>query len=74
MSDIDRSTQKITLFSGAVFLLWGLYLAETCWRTGTWVVEIKRHVYTGGVAVFIILAMIVLGAGFVITSLRALSK
>lgn len=71
---IDRSSQKTILFLGALFLLCGLYLAEKCWRTGTWIVEIKQHAYTGGLAVFIILAMIVFGGGFVITSLRALTK
>lgn len=74
MNAINRSSQPFILCFATPFLLWGLYLAERCWRTGVWVVEIKRHTYTGGVAMFIILAMIVFGAGFVITSLRALSK
>lgn len=74
MKTVDRSTQTLTALGGGFFLLYGLYVAEKCWRTGTWIVEIKYHSYTGGVAMFIVGSMIVLGAGFLITALRALSK
>lgn len=71
---VDRSTQTFIALGGGFFLLYGLYAAERCWRTGTWVVEIKNHAYTGGVAMFIIGSMIVFGAGFLLSALRALSK
>lgn len=74
MKTVDRSTQTFIALGGGFLLLRGLYVAETCWRTGTWIVEIKRHAYTGGLAMFIIGSMIVLGAGFLLTALRALSK
>lgn len=74
MKTVDRSTQTFMALGGGLFLLYGLYVAERCWRTGTWVVEIKHHAYTGGVAMFIIGSMIVFGAGFLLSALRALSK
>ncbi|WP_062350665.1 hypothetical protein [Pseudoxanthomonas mexicana] len=74
MKRVDRSRHTLIVVVASVVLLRGLYIAEQCYRAGNWVVEIKGVSYTGGLAMFIVGAMIVFGAGFVITSLRALSK
>ena len=74
MKAINRSTQTLIVLGGGIFLLRGLYVAEQCYRMGSWVIELKGTAYTGGMAMFIVGSMIVLGGGFVITGLRALSK
>lgn len=73
MNAVDRGEQKVILFFGSIALLYGLYHGERCYRTGEWVIKLRRSLeYTGGLAMFAIAAMVVVGGFFVVTSLRHL--
>jgi hypothetical protein len=73
MNAVDRGEQKLILFFGSIALLYGLYHGERCYRTGEWVIKLRRNLeYTGELAMFAIAAMVVVGGFFVVTSLRHL--
>jgi hypothetical protein len=74
MGHIGRGTQMILLVSGVFLLGSGLHALERCYREGEWVIVLRNVAYGDGLAMFIISAMIVMGACLIVSSVRQLQR
>lgn len=74
MGHIGRGTQMILLVSGVFLLGSGLHALERCYRGGEWVIVLRNVAYGDGLAMFVISAMIVMGACLIVSSVRQLQQ